>query len=93
MTCRELVDMLFDFVAERLYAEHRRSLEEHLGSCPSCTAFVEGYRLTVRLVQRLPPQPLPPSLVQTLQELLQSERKAGKPRLASKRRRGPELRE
>ena len=38
MTCDELVEALFDFVAEELAAELRADCDAHLGRCPSCGA-------------------------------------------------------
>ena len=41
MTCRELAELLIDFVSGDLTPEHRGRFEEHLGACPPCVAFLE----------------------------------------------------
>jgi anti-sigma factor RsiW len=75
ITCRELAELLFDFIAGQLPREHREYVEQHLGLCPSCVAYLEGYRLTVQMTHQLPRPPLPPDLARQLLALLEeSER-------------------
>ncbi len=75
ITCRELAELLFDFVAGQLPPEHREHVERHLDLCPSCVAYLEGYRLTVQMTRQLPCPSLPPDLARQLRALLEeSER-------------------
>ncbi len=71
MTCRELVEALFDLAAGQLAPEHREHAERHLQRCPECVAYLESYRLTVRMARQLPRPPLPPRLARQLQSLLE----------------------
>ncbi len=77
ITCRELVELLADFVSDQLPREHRDHLEHHLGSCSSCVAYVESYLLTIQLTQRLPRSPLPGELCQCLQAILEQNWEEG----------------
>lgn len=70
MTCRELCDLLIDFVSGDLPAEHRDRVEKHLQCCPPCVAFFESYQATIRLTRKLPCSPLPPQLMERLQAAL-----------------------
>ena len=70
MTCRELAELLVDFVADELPTDHRDSIARHLGVCPPCVAYLDTYRLTIQLTHRLPPVPLPPECEQRLREAL-----------------------
>ena len=47
MTCRELVEVLTDYLEGALPPEDRRRLEEHLESCPYCTEYVAQMRQTI----------------------------------------------
>jgi anti-sigma factor RsiW len=72
ITCRELAELLIDFVAGELSPERRAQLEQHLQCCPPCVAYVETYRLTITLTRRLPCAPLPPQLEQRLRAVLEA---------------------
>lgn len=71
MTCRELVELLIDFVGDELPAERRRIVEEHLGCCAPCHVYVQTYRATIKLTRRLPrTAPPPPQLLERLRAAL-----------------------
>jgi predicted anti-sigma-YlaC factor YlaD len=75
ITCRQLAELLFDFAAGQLKPEHQKHVEEHLGLCSSCVAYLEGYRLTLQMTRHLRRPSLPPDLARRLRVLLeQSER-------------------
>jgi anti-sigma factor RsiW len=70
MNCRELVDLLLDFVAEELPEEHREQIRDHLCQCPPCVHLVETYRLTIVLTRKLPRTPLPAHLQERLRQAM-----------------------
>ena len=70
ITCRELVELLVDFVTGELPPEYHQRIERHLQRCPPCVTYVETYRITIQLTRRLPCQPMPPSLVAKLRQAL-----------------------
>jgi anti-sigma factor RsiW len=74
ITCRELVELLIDFVSGDLPPEHCEKVEKHLRLCRPCVVYVETYRLTIRLTRKLPPAPLPPSLKERLSACLREIR-------------------
>jgi anti-sigma factor RsiW len=47
MTCRELVEVLTDYLEGALPPEDRQRLEEHLESCPYCTEYLAQMRQTI----------------------------------------------
>jgi anti-sigma factor RsiW len=71
ITCRELVEVLLDFVSDELAAEQRAQVTRHLDDCPLCSAYLESYRIVLELPRRLRPTPLPPRLAGRLQALLE----------------------
>jgi anti-sigma factor RsiW len=70
MTCRELVDLLIDFVGGELAPEHRERIRDHLCRCPPCGHLVTTYELTIRLTRLLPRAPVPARLQDRLREAL-----------------------
>lgn len=61
-TCREVVEILFEYVEGELPEERRRAVQGHLDACPPCVAYVQSYHVTVtlsrKLVQKAPPESL-----------------------------------
>jgi hypothetical protein len=70
MTCRDLCDCLDELIAGELSAELLERTGQHLYRCQPCALLVESYRITIRLVRRLPPRPMPPSCLARLQAAL-----------------------
>jgi anti-sigma factor RsiW len=71
--CRQLADLLIDFISGELAEEHLALLEEHLRLCPPCLVYVETYRVTVRLTRQLPPVAMPAETEQRLRAALSRE--------------------
>jgi anti-sigma factor RsiW len=59
LTCRELVEIVTDYLEERLPPSDQRRFEEHLGECPGCESYVEQMRDTIRLAGRLTDDSIP----------------------------------
>jgi len=80
VTCSELRDAMYDYVAEELGLERRDTFEFHLKSCDHCTFYLESYRHTVTLTRKMGCGPLPPGLEErlraALKDYLQSEGRA-----------------
>lgn len=53
LTCREVVELVSDFLGDGLDAEERIALEQHLLVCPPCTLHVGQMRTTLDLTARL----------------------------------------
>jgi anti-sigma factor RsiW len=77
ITCRELVELLIDYVSGELPPEKYAHLEQHLNRCPPCVTYIETYKLTIRLSRKLPCKPPPPELMQRLRAALQGEEGGG----------------
>jgi anti-sigma factor RsiW len=74
ITCREIAELLIDFISGDLPAEHRERIERHLRCCPPCVAYVQSYQLTIKLTRQLPCEPLPPELDRRLRAVLEEIR-------------------
>ncbi len=82
ITCRDLAELLLDFVDGSLPPEHRERIEQHLQLCPPCVAYLQTYRATIQLTRKLPCEPPPRECAERLRAVLAqicSERAGGDP--------------
>lgn len=70
MKCRELADLLVDYVAGDLEPNLAEHIKEHLCLCPPCVRFVETYEVTIRITRRLPMVAMPTQMLDRLREAL-----------------------
>jgi anti-sigma factor RsiW len=66
LTCKELVELVTDYLDGALPADTRRRFDEHLASCPFCQIYLNQMRQTIRAVGRLPDESLAPEALETL---------------------------
>jgi len=66
ITCRQLVELVTDYVEGTLTPEARAHVEAHLATCDGCGAYVEQMRMTLRVVGHLTPQDLDPRVERAL---------------------------
>ena len=52
MTCRDLIDVLDDYLDGRLERDEVAALERHLAECEACRAYLATYRKTRSLGAR-----------------------------------------
>ena len=58
ITCRQLVELVSDYLEGKLDARKRERFEAHLAECPDCREYVDQVRLTVGALGRLPEERL-----------------------------------
>ena len=68
--CAKVVDLLADYLEDRLSAGVQADLEQHLDACVACVAHVRTYRSTVTLLRSLCDEDLPSELRTSLQAFL-----------------------
>jgi anti-sigma factor RsiW len=61
MTCRELVEVVTDYLEGDLPSTERARFEAHLAQCPHCVDYVEQMRLTVAALGHLSEESLSPA--------------------------------
>ena len=54
MTCRELTELVTDYLEGSLRAAEAERFEEHLATCDGCQAYLEQMRVTLRALGRIP---------------------------------------
>ena len=52
LACRELVELVTNYLEGALPATERERFEAHLAECEGCDAYVEQVRATIRLAGR-----------------------------------------
>jgi anti-sigma factor RsiW len=60
MPCRELVELVSDYLEDRLTLPDRSRFEVHLAACEPCRTYLEQFRQTIRALGRLPEESLSP---------------------------------
>jgi hypothetical protein len=60
MTCQELVELVTDYLEDRMPLPERRRFEEHVAVCGPCRVYLEQIRETVRLTGALREDTIPP---------------------------------
>ncbi len=51
--CKDIFELLSDYLDEELESDLYTEIEEHLEECPHCIPFVNTYRRTVTLCQSI----------------------------------------
>lgn len=49
ITCRELVEVITDYLEDAMALDERARFEAHLDGCEGCTTVVEQFRATISL--------------------------------------------
>ncbi len=66
MTCRELVELVTDYLEGTLPAAERARFEAHLADCPDCTNYLDQMRRTVQLLGTLSEETITPEAKERL---------------------------
>jgi anti-sigma factor RsiW len=60
LNCKELVEIVTDYVEGVMPDSDRRRFDDHLAVCPGCRNYVEQMRATIRSVGSLHEDMVPP---------------------------------
>jgi hypothetical protein len=66
LSCKELVELVTDYVEDKLPASVRTRFEMHLSYCAPCRIYLAQMRETVKLAGRLSEEALPPRAKEAL---------------------------
>ncbi len=76
LACKEVVELVTDYLEGVLLPEHRAQLEEHLADCPGCRNYIEQVRLTISMLHNLAQEPVFPETKEELLLLFQQWKKS-----------------
>jgi anti-sigma factor RsiW len=60
MTCRELVELVTEYLEGTLSAEESERFQEHLSICPGCQAYIDQMRSTIGALGSLSEESIDP---------------------------------
>lgn len=76
MTCRQVVELMTDYLEGSLPARDRARFEEHIAGCDGCRAYLAQLRRTREVVGRIADEPMPASVERELIEAFRNWRRA-----------------
>ena len=59
LTCKEVVEIVTDYLEGALSPEDRARFDQHLAGCDGCTSYLEQMRETIRLSGMLTEEQVP----------------------------------
>ena len=62
LTCKELTEVVTDYLEGRMSFMQRLSFQMHLGMCKHCRAYLRSIRMSIQTLGRLPDAPPPPEV-------------------------------
>jgi len=66
MTCKELVELVTEYLEESLPATDRTRFDEHLTTCPFCRLYLAQMRDAIRTMGQLPEEAISPAALDAL---------------------------
>ncbi len=72
LTCKELVDLVTEYLEGVLSFEDKERFEAHLATCNGCTVYLEQMRKTIQAVGNLEEKSLSPQAKENLLRLFQN---------------------
>ena len=75
LPCREVVELLGDYLEGAMAPDDRARLERHLADCEGCAAYLDQLRTTIRLSGRLSEDAVPAEAMAALLETFRAWRR------------------
>lgn len=75
LTCRELTELVTDYLEGRLSIWQRVQFQMHLGMCRHCRAYLHQMKTTLRLTGELPDEPMPDDVREELRSRFRALKK------------------
>ena len=66
LTCKEMVELVTDYLEDALTSELRARFDRHLSGCPPCVTYVEQMRQTIAALGCLPEESISEKDLNTL---------------------------
>ena len=72
LSCRELVELVTDYLEDALSPAERVRFEEHLIACPGCQTYLEQMRQTIDVLGHVTEESLEPAAREQLLDLFRN---------------------
>ena len=79
MKCREVVELMTDYLEGGLSPQDRERFEQHIAGCDGCRAYLQQLRLTLRAMRSFEATPIPERVQKELVQAFRSWRLTGSP--------------
>jgi len=79
LSCRELVELVTDYLEDALPPAQRIRFEEHLIACPGCQTYLEQMRQTIDVLGRVTEESLEPAARDQLLDLFRNWKRGDQP--------------
>jgi anti-sigma factor RsiW len=66
LTCKEVVELITDYLDSALPLEERTRFEQHLVTCPACKEYLRQMRQTIAATRKLTEEEVPSGLKEDL---------------------------
>ncbi len=76
LVCKEVVELITDYLEGALLPEKRAPLEEHVAGCPGCRNYIEQVRLTIVMLRNLAQEQVFPETKEDLLEVFRQWKKS-----------------
>jgi anti-sigma factor RsiW len=78
LACRELVELVTEYLEGGLGPHDRARFEAHIGACEHCSAYLEQMRVTLRVVGQIDPEALDPEVERELLDAFRTWKAGGR---------------
>ncbi len=78
LRCRDVVELLAEYLDDQLDLTTAAALDAHLTGCEECSAFTSTYRKTVQALRQLREEDLPSPLRDRLRAFLERQMDLGR---------------
>ena len=72
-TCKQIADLLVDYLTNNLRPRLKQEFARHLSICPDCVSFVNTYKKTVQSTATLRTAEIPPSVRDNVLDFLRKK--------------------
>jgi Putative zinc-finger len=84
-TCKQMTNLVFDYLHDKLSPNVKRDFQQHLRICPDCVNFLNTYKKTVSVTRSIRAEEIPPSVRNSILDFLRGRmRKSGTNSLPSR---------
>ena len=66
LTCRQVTALVTDYLEGRMPILDRARFQLHLGMCTHCRRYLRQMKLSVAVLGRMPPEPVPDDVMNSL---------------------------
>ncbi len=77
LSCKELVELVTEYLEDALDRAARARFEEHLATCPGCRVYLEQIRQTISALGKLTEEAIPPEARRELLQAFRNWKRAG----------------